>query len=51
MVEHIARTHSDHTPILVRLQGVYALEQSVKPFRILLAWQEHQHFQDFLGKV
>lgn len=49
--EHIARTHSDYAPLLIRLLETTGTNYFNKPFKFLLAWHEYEGFENFLERV
>lgn len=48
-VHHLARTYSDHAPILINLSPISGI--SVKrPFRFLASWIEHLNLVNLVRK-
>jgi len=45
-VSHLPRTHSDHCPMLIELEGLPSPLPSLKPFRFEAAWMVHPTFPD-----
>ncbi|XP_059315388.1 uncharacterized protein LOC132065996 [Lycium ferocissimum] len=45
-MEHLSRTGSDHTPLLISCEE--QVENFIKPFRFLKFWVEHDTFLDFI---
>ncbi|KAL8140756.1 hypothetical protein V2J09_006777 [Rumex salicifolius] len=48
-IKHLAANQSDHTPLLMSIQGFVANEARSKPFWFNVAWQLHIEFQSFLA--
>ncbi|KAL8140527.1 hypothetical protein V2J09_006548, partial [Rumex salicifolius] len=48
-VRHLFDPHSDHTPILVKLDFAPPTPQRNKPFRFQAAWLTHEEFEPFLA--
>ena len=47
-VHHLARTHSDHCPVLLRLDAPYGVRLP-RPFRFQPMWLSHPAFPDFVS--
>lgn len=48
---HLPRVHSDHCPILLKLEpGLYA-DRSKRPFRFQAMWLSEHGFDDMMGKL
>ncbi|KAL4363646.1 hypothetical protein GQ457_04G012640 [Hibiscus cannabinus] len=49
-VHHLVMTGSDHRPIMLDTQG-FQTSSGVRPFRYMVAWNEHPDFAKFLKSV
>jgi len=47
-VRHLIRACSDHSPLLIAIDGFAHATPSRKPFRFLAAWMSHNQFEDFV---
>jgi len=47
-VRHLPRIGSDHTPLLIALEGIASYFPGNKPFRFLAAWMSHNQFEEFV---
>lgn len=48
MVRTLPRTHGDHSPLLLNIQGLAPPRRDKRPFRFEAAWLLHPDFQNFL---
>ncbi|WCJ31242.1 DNAse I-like superfamily protein [Euphorbia peplus] len=51
MIHHLPRIKSDHRPLLVSINTSSSVRHSVKPFRFIRAWLEHQGYLNFIQKT
>lgn len=49
-VKHLAHSHSDHCPLLLRLQTNDATQVGDRPFKFQMAWLIHEDFFKWIGR-
>ncbi|XP_050216415.1 uncharacterized protein LOC126667478 [Mercurialis annua] len=50
ITHHLPRIHSDHRPILIKLNSIQQVTTVTKPFRFLSSWITHQDFEKVVTK-
>ncbi|XVF38931.1 hypothetical protein REPUB_Repub20aG0145100 [Reevesia pubescens] len=51
IVYNLHRLYGDHSPILLKIEGIPTPNRLLRPFRFEMAWQTHEDFPDLLRRT